>query len=255
MIYEIKNTEIAVPLFCNMNDTTITSCLQGIMGKVYADDPINPQSAMALLGDFCFLAGCPSEELALYKPADLEKKGIIIIPENDKWAETIKKCYGDRVEEATRYALKKDGDIFDRDYLKEIVNGLSDEYTLTLVNEELFDKCMNTDWCKDFVCNFPDYSLYKDYGLGVVLLKDGEVVAGASAYSGYREGIEIEIITKEEYRRKGLAAVCGASLILNCLERNLYPSWDAANKMSVNLAMKLGYHFDKEYKAYEIGDY
>lgn len=83
----------------------------------------------------------------------------------------------------------------------------------------------------------------------------GKIVAGASSYSRYKEGIEIEIDTKEEYRRKGLAYVCGAKLILECLKRDLYPSWDAQNKVSVALAEKLGYHFSHEYKAYEIWGY
>lgn len=71
----------------------------------------------------------------------------------------------------------------------------------------------------------------------------------------YRDGIEIEIDTREDYRRKGLALACGTKLILECIKRNLYPSWDAQNKGSVALAEKLDYNFDKEYIAYEICDY
>jgi len=88
--------------------------------------------------------------------------------------------------------------------------------------------------------------------LGAVVLKNGELVAGASSYSRYREGIEIEVDTRKDHRRKGLAYVCGARLILECLERGLYPSWDAQNMWSVELAKKLGYHFSHVYTAYEI---
>ena len=77
-------------------------------------------------------------------------------------------------------------------------------------------------------------------------------MSGASSYSGYQSGIEIQIDTKESYRRKGLAYICGAKLILECLERGWYPSWDAQNLCSVALAEKLGYHFDHAYPAYEI---
>ena len=37
------------------------------------------------------------------------------------------------------------------------------------------------------------------------------------------------------------APACGAALVLTCLARGLYPSWDAANRESVALAEKLGY--------------
>ena len=83
-------------------------------------------------------------------------------------------------------------------------------------------------------------------------MKGEEIVAGASSYSGYQGGIEIEIDTKEAYRRQGMAYACGARLILECLERGWYPSWDAQNLWSVALAQKLGYHFEHEYTAYEI---
>ena len=108
------------------------------------------------------------------------------------------------------------------------------------------------DWCRDFVIQYQDYNRYKKYGMGVVILKDGEPVSGASSYSGYLGGIEVEIGTREDFRRKGLACICGAKLVLECMERGLYPSWDAQNLWSAALAQKLGYHFDKEYPAYEI---
>ena len=37
-----------------------------------------------------------------------------------------------------------------------------------------------------------------------------------------------------------------------CIKRNKYPSWDAANSNSVGLAKKLGYECDSEYKIYKI---
>lgn len=79
-----------------------------------------------------------------------------------------------------------------------------------------------------------------------------EIVAGASSYTSYEEGLEIEVDTQPDYRRKGLALSCAAKLILECLERGLYPSWDAANQESVALAEKLGYHLDHAYDVYII---
>ena len=126
---------------------------------------------------------------------------------------------------------------------------------MKMIDESLFNYCRTTEWCKDLVAQYRDYKIYGQYGIGVMILKDGEPVSGASSYSGYRNGIEIEIDTKEEYRRKGLAYICGAELILKCLERGWYPSWDAHNRESLALAEKLGYHLDYEYPAYEIWGY
>ena len=82
--------------------------------------------------------------------------------------------------------------------------------------------------------------------------KEGKIVSGASSYTRYNEGIEIEVDTVEAERRKHLATIACSALILRCLKENLYPSWDAQNMNSVCLAEKLGYEFDHEYVAYEV---
>ena len=89
--------------------------------------------------------------------------------------------------------------------------------------------------------------------MGKIYADDLNAPTAAMAMIG--DFIEIEIDTREEYRRKGFAYVCGAKLILECLKRNLYPSWDAHNKGSVALAEKLGYHYSHSYTAIEIHDY
>lgn len=57
---------------------------------------------------------------------------------------------------------------------------------------------------------------------------------------------------KDEYRGKGLGLAVASSLILECLEKNIYPRWGAANLESLALLAKLGYYFDREYKVYSI---
>ena len=83
-------------------------------------------------------------------------------------------------------------------------------------------------------------------------VRDGEVLSGASSYSVYDGGIEIEIDTREDCRRRGLAAACAARLILACLDRGWYPNWDAANPASAALAEKLGYRVARAYAAYAV---
>lgn len=178
-----------------------------------------------------------------------------MIPQNEGWACLIKQKYGKMAKAVVRYAIRKEPEIFDREKLKQMTEALPEDYELCMIDSRLYEKCREESWSRDLVSQFSDYVKYKESGLGVVILQDGKIVAGASSYSRYRQGIEIEIDTKEEYRRKGLATVCGAKLILECLERNLYPSWDAQNQRSAALAEKLGYHFSHEYKAYEIWGY
>lgn len=255
MIYEMGERDRTAVIFGDWEETIIQSCLQGVMGHVYVDDKHNPASAMAILGDFCFFAGSPNRELAAYKPDQCRQDFIIAVPQNQGWAEEIEKCYGGRCKKVARYAMKKEPDVFDRKRLEELAGGLSPEYTIRRIDEPIYEYCKKEAWCGDLVSQFSDYAFYQKAGLGVVALRQGIPVSGASSYSVYPGGIEIEIDTKAEYRRRGLAAACGARLILECLDRGLYPSWDAQNLWSVALAEKLGYHYGYAYEAYEIYGY
>lgn len=242
--------EVMINIFDSWDETMIWSCLQGIMGEIQTNSA--EDAAVAILGDFAFYAGIPSEELLKIREESCKRDYIIGVPQNNEWAELIEKCYGDKAKKVIRYAFKKESDIFDVVRLEQVVLNLSDEYELKMLEEQEYNMCKNNAWANDLVSQYKDYDTYKELGLGVVVLKDGELIAGASSYSTYKEGIEIEIDTREDYRRKGLAYVCGAKLILECLKKGLYPSWDAQNKWSVALAEKLGYHFSHEYIAYEI---
>ena len=109
----------------------IWSCLQGVMGDLYADegdlyaddsgDPAasskasskisGPEAAKAVLGDFIFLAGKPSKELLLYQPpcrAAKKAEFHILVPQDAGWERLIERIYGPRAEKITRYGIKKE---------------------------------------------------------------------------------------------------------------------------------------------------
>ena len=254
MIFETEPSYKIECLFDGWEETMIWSCLQNIMGHLYSDDTENPKSVMAEVGDFCFLAGKPNEEMVKFKSKYRNDKFTIMIPQNEIWARIIEKCYSLRAKRVIRYAMKKEKDIFDKNRLQDIVEGLNSLYSIEMIDERLFNYCRNTKWCCDFVSQYDSYERYKEYGMGVMISKGGEYISGASSYAGYRNGIEIEVDTKEGYRRRGLASVCSAKLILECLKKGWYPSWDAQNLWSAALAKKLGYNFSHKYVAYEITD-
>lgn len=254
-IVQMENPSYAAELFAGWEETLIWSCLQGVMGHVYGDHPQHPASAAAILGDFCFLAGKPSEALTTFKPESSKQDFIIMIPQSGAWGRLIESCWREKAKKTIRYAMKKNPQAFDKERLKKIVSGLQDGYEVKPIDKELFQQCKAMEWSRDQVGLYQSYEEYKKLGLGFAILKNGKVVSGASSYSSYKEGIEIQIDTEKDHRRKGLARVCGAALILECLKRGIYPSWDAQNPESAALAGQLGYQLDHSYTAYDICGY
>ena len=246
MLYELEDTSKVKELFAGWNETLIFSCLQKIMGKVYVSDPEQPKSAFAFVGCFGFYAGIPDKEIVMDRPDGF----VIMTPQNNEWAKLIEECYP-LAKKVTRYAIKKDT-IFDRTMLQNEIKKLPAGYELKKIDADIYDRCLENPATEDFVSAFESKEKYLQMGRGMVILKNGIIVAGPSSYTRYREGIEIEVDTIEPERRKHLATIACSALILNCLEEGLYPSWDAQNMNSVHLAEKLGYEFDHEYAAYEV---
>lgn len=246
MIYEIKDSAKVEAIFEGWNETLIYSCLQNVMGHIYVTDLENPKSAFAFVGCFGFYAGEPNRELVENKPDGF----VIMTPQNEAWSKLIEECFP-AAKRVIRYAIKKDTR-FDKEFLKSKLRKLPYGYELAKIDSALYDKCLKNPVTADFVSSFENKEHYLKMGRGMVILKDGEIVAGASSYTRYNEGIEIEVDTVEQERRKHLATIVCSALILNCLDEGLYPSWDAQNMNSVRLAEKLGYEFDHEYVAYEV---
>ena len=246
MLFELENTSKVKELFKGWEETMLFTCLQKIMGKIYVTDLENPKSAYAFLGCFGFYAGKPDVEIVSKKPQGF----TIMVPQNKEWAQLIEECYPS-AKRVMRYAIKKDT-IFDKIKLQNEISKLPIGYEIHKLDADIYDQCLKNPVMVDFVSAFESKEKYLQIGRGMVILKNGQIVSGASSYTRYKEGIEIEVDTIETERRKHLATIACSALILNCLEEGLYPSWDAQNMNSVRLAEKLGYEFDHEYVAYEV---
>jgi len=242
-------------IFEGWNETLLWSCLQGYMGKAWADDIENPKSAQILVGDFCFFAGVSNMELVRNIPDYFASQCILMIPQDGEWADLIVQEYKNNCHKFIRYAIKKELHVFDTEKLHSYIEKLPSDYSLRKIDEEIYNHLPSEEWSRDFCSQFPTYHDFVKYGLGFVAFHKDKPVSGASSYTIYDKGIEIELDTKEEYRRRGLALACASKLILECLDRELYPSWDAANRESVALSEKLGYHFEKEYVTYAITNF
>ena len=261
----IEKRDILRPLFASFNDTTVISCLEGRnSSRAWADNDENPTAAMVLLGGFregsggfSFIAGdknapCVPQMIKTF-PTDFKGLGTILVPQDDSWDDVIRSALGEGCEKEIRYATSKTENHFDKEKLRKWACALDGEFELRFVDRELFSRLEDCPWSHECVGNFRDYEEFeRDNGLAVACIHGEEIVGVVGSFSAYSGGIEIEIDTREDYRRRGIARAGASKLILECLERGLYPSWDAATKISLSLAQSLGYVFANEYGSYWV---
>ena len=102
MICELKETGRASALFAGWQDSVVWSAVQGVMGKIYVDSLEKPESGAVMLGDFCFLSGKPNSEVISGALANrcMQRK-LILVPQNDDWAQMIEECYGEKAEKTS----------------------------------------------------------------------------------------------------------------------------------------------------------
>ena len=247
MICELKDPSKAAPVFEGWDDldTGVIACLENVMGRIYANDPQHPRSALAVIGDFAFCAGEPDLELLRAKP----DRWLLVVPQNEAWAALIEENFpaGKRI----RYALKKDT-VFDREKLEALSGSLPEGYSFRRIDGEVYELCLKDELFEDCVAVFGSKEAYLELGRGIAVMKEGKLASAASSYYRSRGRIDIEIGTVREERHRGLGAAVAAKLILACLDEGLCPTWDAANKLSVRLAEKLGYVFSREYVCFSM---
>ena len=244
---EKEQLKIASKFFKETKFYMCKTALQGYMGEVYVDDIENPKFSFAFVERFCFIDGDSNSELAENALANIDKYYKVIIA-NENWFEKIEKVYNNSITDY-RNAIKKDT-IFDKEKLLNYINSLDSEYEIKNINKDLYVRIKETD---SWVTNLGMTVNYEEYGIGFCAInKKDEIVAIVTSDMVYDDGIEINIKVKETERKKGIATALSASIILECIKRNIYPSWDAANSNSLNLARKLGYEYDYEYKIYKI---
>jgi len=242
------------PFFTYTNETLVQSFFDGEFGIAWTDDSLRPTCAAVFVAGFCFFAGdhqsTHARDLLSYLPDGITF--AIYVPENENWAALFKQVWADKYAVWNRFAIKKEGDIFNREVLGEYAQNLSAPFKIKRIDENLYPRVAADPLFTDFVCNFEGKEDFLCRGVGFIALDGDTIMGGASSYTVYHGGIEIEVDTDKKYRQKGIATACAARLILHCLENGLYPSWDAANMISVRLAEKLGYHFDHEYIVYAV---
>ncbi|WP_432664401.1 GNAT family N-acetyltransferase [Wukongibacter baidiensis] len=253
---ELLNKEMYYlrPLCKGKKNIDLWSCIEGKMGKAWVDSKKDPTIAIVVVADFCHLLGSIKDKRDETKISGLldKCKRKIIVADDVSWVSILEKYYPNSFKRFSRFSIKREPDIFQKNILNDFISAVEQEFKIQRIDEVLYYKVIEDKFMADCCSNFSSLKEFLKYGMGYVIVHNEEIISGASSYSSCEGFIDITIGTKEEYRQKGLALACASKLILECLEKNIYPVWDAVDLRSVALAEKLGYHLDKEYEVYSI---
>jgi GNAT superfamily N-acetyltransferase len=225
----------------------VAAVIEGGMGRVFADAQDEPQVALAAL-DFYLLAGDPLHANAPLLFNQLQP-GNVVVPPTPAWRQLVAATWPDALTVYRREAFQAEQ--FDLDRLRGFCQALPAGFELRQVRpEEVAQFAADLD--RALIYNFRSPEEFITRGVGMGILHQGRFVSGASSAAVGGGKFEIEIQTRREYRRRGLARAVASALILYGLEHGIEACWDAANEPSAALARQLGFHPAGKYEAYRL---
>ena len=241
-IFKYTDLDKIKPLFNDIRFYMGKSVLDGVMGEAYVDNILSPNIAFLVVRSYCFISGNLNKEKLKYI-IDENFKNHTLIP-SDNLKKEIENIYQSNIIKSQRYSIKKEV-IFDKANLTNMINNLPQNFKLFKITKDLADRIKR----EKFICITDDY---ENNGIGYCCMYNNKIIGVASSNIFYKDGIEVNIRVKDNYRRKGIASAMASSLILECLKEHKKISWDAYNMNSVFLAKKLGFEFDSAYDVYEL---
>ena len=152
----------------------------------------------------------------------------------------------------TRYSFKDKAN-FQVEFLNDLVSQLEKGYNIVPIDNRIYNCLSEEEWSQDLQ---GDFESYQDFalkgGFGFVILKNNEVIAGISSGLVYQGAVEVEVATRPDKQGNGFAKKLGAAMILESLNRDMFPLWDAHNEASKKVAEFLGYELVEPYEAFEL---
>lgn len=240
-IIKLEKSEIvnALPLFGDIPlgwDVMLAAARE--FGFFLADDRVKPNVALAFIGGCILYAGDSNHEAAR-SLVQAMKVQPLILPHPKQWATLIKDVWLDRVKLEERFFLPFSS--LNRKTLAQIELGTSPGFALKRIDAEI---ACRLEAEMDEVAQLHHYFSLEDFvtrGGGFCIVKGEEICSMAIAFLEGNKAIQIQIATKDQFRRRGLATIAGAALLNHCLDNGIRADWDASTISSRALAYKLGY--------------
>jgi GNAT superfamily N-acetyltransferase len=237
------------PLFGGIEDSMVTAYLQGYMGDAYVRTARGPAAAVIISGEYSFWGGDSSSAdadhlLSHFFDVNADESSVGIFADSDPaWEHALLSHNENHPEAVPRFRIAQKDYDFDPDLLQTYIDALPPGFEMVRFDTDIYAAAMSADWSKEFCETFDSADDYLRRGFGFAVLHNGAFVSGTSTMTVYDGGAELQVATREDYRRKGLALPCAAAMVKECAARNLRPCWDAANETSKHMALKLGYEY------------
>lgn len=237
-------------LFEAPTSSIILAALYSDIGEIWCDDILKPKVGIIFAENTIYISGkAINKETIDFLTEKISENGaskFTIIPQNSFMINYFSELFGqakykDIVIKSERHLMDIKLENINHEKLELYAKEILSHYEVKAIDEELYIKASNDKYASNFVRNFKDYNDFSKNGFGYFILDNSEIIAGISSCARYENGVEVQIAVSPKYRGNHIARSLGATFVLECKRRNLYPWWDCANSTSEHIATELGY--------------
>jgi GNAT superfamily N-acetyltransferase len=228
----------------------INAVLEGRWGIALTDDAFKPQAAVLLHKPVVsFFGGNPESPVSLQLVQELTPPCMINV-DAEEWVDLLIETYGDQLEKRQRFDFSSKR--LNIEHIRSFKERVQEGIAVKRINLDLARRLSHDLRTDNHLSSYSSAEDFLTRGVGFCALRGERIVSCASSFTVCHEGIEIEINTHPDFRRRGIATTLAATLIEHCLERGIESHWNAANPISAKFAEKLGYIQKEAYDLYVL---
>lgn len=223
-------------------------------GKIYVDEKTVPESCLIVCRSGKYLVAGASDNShfnEFLKDFLLNKENhnsyFDLYSSSKSWLVKIDEMLGERAAKLSRKLYHWD---HSRPFsFPDTPDMLPEAFQLIIMDEALFER-----YVKEMDSSYGDLWIsaenFLSKGFGFCIVKNQDLVSACNTYYVSEGRAEIDIATKEAYRRMGFASVTCRAFIHHCLQQGIEPIWDCdnGNTYSKVLAEKLGFRGVETYE-------
>ncbi|WP_349409879.1 GNAT family N-acetyltransferase [Pseudalkalibacillus sp. SCS-8] len=217
-------------------------------GEVYADSTEPNNVLIGTESGIYFVAGVGDNDLfnthlvSLFKERKQNGSRFTLFSASQQWDEVLQKELRDEIKLMKRYHFTFNSQ------REPNTRDLPAGYTLQQINQTTIQQSSEFDeaYYKEY---WSSMSNFLENGFGYCIVYDGKVICECTSIFASDKYAEIDIVTDEEHRGKGLAAIAAEAFILHCQESGRTPRWDCfvSNTASIRMAEKMDFENPLEY--------
>jgi GNAT superfamily N-acetyltransferase len=221
--------------------------------EIWVDDEVQPTLACFYTAPAYFLWGDPDAK-NVAPLLEIIPQDSWLVPSSEKWDRHLVAYFGERL--ITHPRTSFDASSLNLEHLRSLKIELPAGLRLVPIDETLINDQEGMLY-QDLLCKFFAAADFLQQGAGFCLLEGEEIIGFAAANYPIRNQV-LEVYIRVDYnddprhRHQGLGTQLSAALLEYCLKNGLDPQWDAANDISIHLALKLGYTLRLAWKMYHL---